>query len=101
MSINSLGVIQNADGKWRKPGQMLRYALDPGKLGGLFEQPTPKVPPPVEAPKTAAAAIYPAGLTTADNIAAEEEKKKKAAALATSMSGNTNRGIFGSGPDFK
>lgn len=40
-NFNPLGVIMNADGKFRKPKDIINYSLNPGKLGGLFEGKTP------------------------------------------------------------
>jgi hypothetical protein len=39
-NFNPLGVITTADGKWRKPKDFLNTALNPARLGGVFDSKT-------------------------------------------------------------
>lgn len=51
-SFNPLGVVMNADGKWRKFGGsngIFQNAFNPMKLGGLFEKKTEAKPDEKEA----------------------------------------------------
>lgn len=81
-NFNPLGVIMNADGKFRKPKDMLNYALNPGKLGGIFEAPTKK---DSAAPAAAATAAGAAAGAAVSNIQNNDPLKKTAKERATTL----------------
>ncbi len=75
---NSLGVFLTPDHKVRKPGDILEHALDPTKMGGLFEKKTPKTPDvkPLDLPQAP-------DQNAASNAAAQKASRRRASQSET------------------